>query len=225
MTLLRVENRTDGRLSVTLDKGRAAQVVGFPREFNLDLAIHELDSDSIIVAGLLIFGSKLWRQNLEAPIASETLSERMFEAGYPAEWMPVLERSGSAPDYSLSRQNTLVVLPVNSERQELDISGPGRLIYAHPLDVADWTGRVFGSSHLFFGTNLPLVASASGINEAVLRLATGVLIANDLRIGKISIPNASPEVSSRDLLAMRALSSSIGLVVDFDENFWDREAE
>lgn len=215
MTLIRTENRHDGRFSLTIQSGESNQTIGFPREFNLDLALHDVDADSTIVASLLAFSTKLWHQKIDSPVSSEALSERMFEAGYPSERMPILDMSGELTDYSLLRQNTLVVLPIGTENSELDVPGPGRRIYAHPLDVANWTGRLFSPSRIFFGTNLPLLEVMGGIDESSLRLAIGVLMANDLRIGKISIPNISPEISESEMFAMSALASSIGIEVDF----------
>src|SRR5690625_4153366 len=109
MARINFENRADGRFTLSLDKGNSTETFGFPRELNVDLALREVDSDLAIIAGLLAFGSELWQKEIEEPSPSLGLSERLVEAGYRAEWMPVLQRSGQTSDYALMRQNTLVV--------------------------------------------------------------------------------------------------------------------
>lgn len=215
MTSIKIENRADGRFALELSKGSSTDIIGFPREFNLDLALHEVDSDSILVAALLVFQNKVWQKKIDKPSSSSGLTERMFESGVPPEWIPVVERNAKPADYSLLRQNTMAVLPVNSFQTEFDAEGPGRLIVAHPLDVSDWTGRIFGPSHIYFGTNLPLFSSLGGVHEAALRLALGILVANDLRIGKVVIPGKIEGIVEDELRAMTSLASSIGLEVEF----------
>lgn len=215
MTRIVTENRPDGRFSLSMAKGNGTEPLGFPREFKLDLALHELDQDAALVASMLIFRSKLWQKEIVEPKSSLSLSERLYEAGYPSERMPMLHRSGTETDYSQLRQNTLVVMPIGCDKSELLVTGPGRQINAFPLDVALWTGRIFGPSHLYFGTNLLLVEQMSDTNEIALRVAIGVLVSNDLRIGKIVIPEVGVDLSDHELSAVRALTSSIGLEVEF----------
>lgn len=216
MARITVKNRADGRLSLALEKGQSPESIGFPRELNVDLALREVDPDLTIVAGLLSFSSKLWQKEIEEPNASIALSERLFEAGYPVEWMPILQRTGKTADYELLRQNTLVVLPVGTLHSEIEVKGPGRQINAYPLDVASWTGRLFGPSHIYFGTNLPVVEKLGGVSEIALRAAIGVLMSNDLRIGKISIPTKGNNLSETEAAALSALTSSVGIEIDFE---------
>lgn len=215
MARINFENRADGRFSLSLDKGNSTETFGLPRELNVDLALREVDSDLAIIAGLLAFGSKLWQKEIEEPTPSLGLSERLFEAGYPAEWMPVLQRSGQTSDYALMRQNTLVVNHLGTLHSKIEVDGPGRQINAYPLDVAAWTGRLFGPSDIYFGTNLPVLEKLGGIAEVKLRIAIGVLMANDLRIGKIAVPIEANDFEEGQARVLSELASSVGIETEF----------
>lgn len=220
MKLTMVDSDT-GRTILRVAPTESSETAPFPSDLVIDARIDNRPADRIWVAAALSFGGSLngtWAgdYSVSAPVLTAVRN-----------FLPPLvdiNIQNVTPSTQWYAGGTSVLLAMDNRPQSPG-AGPtnedfGTALTLEVRRLGDWSGRLFGIRHYILSSNAFLHASHYGSTSSMgAFVAVGVLLATDLNIDKIVVPD---EVASdiEDLRRIQLLCRSVGIdvVSASDEN-------
>lgn len=210
MVAVRIQNAVNGKFSLGISRSNETEAVGFPRELVIDLSLFDVTNETMLIASLIAFPNSVEGRLITTPPVQHELLQRITDAGGRLSSSTRWLTEDRNVDYQNVRRNTLIIGTAHDDLKEFNIEGPGRRINAIMLDSSEWVGRLFGPNDVYFSTNAALLESNSSVSGFGLKVAIGVLLANDWQIGKMVIPINGTDGDLYELKHFRALLSAIG---------------
>lgn len=201
-------NKISGKFMLGLERSQANEVLPFPRQFNVDLRLDEIDEEIAVAACLLLFP----HAGATAIEVSDIGSE--FEDFVDRNTKYRIRTVGASRGEGLQRedQTQLLVTDIRLGKRPIQPEGRGRRVLVNLLDSSEWVGKLFTTDKVLFAANSSMFISST-VSVTEIRIAMGLLMLNDWHSRRLTV-EVSDSITSQRRDYLVALCRALGVALE-----------
>lgn len=180
------KNRDSGKFSLQQVSDEKTDVLGFPREFHMDLTLVDVDPLKALTAGLLLFGIDETHGLINSPRATMQLDRTLrSQRGERSPHLTV----DPLGEVETDSHTQLILADYRDRAFPIQPGGKGRNVLVQCLDSVRWSGKLFTLDRVEFAANHKIFAAQAGRNETTLLVSVGLLLAGDWKSSMLVVEN------------------------------------